>query len=515
MPQLRVPFLSRGELGWDGVDSFQSRIVRVHSETNVKKPSAFLSMMLLVNLCDAAHAADKATHIPDAAIRTAERLREQALGDDTAYKFVEALSVEIGPRLAAGDNDAKAREWVIARFKALGFDKVYSEPVTYPKWVRRSESGSIVAPFPQHLVLSALGHSFATPAGGLTAEVIRFDSMAALKAADPATVKGKIVYIGFRMQRSRDGHDYGTASNIRTDGPPLAQTKGAAAFLLRTAGTDAHERIAHTGVTHFDDAAAKGIPAAALSNPDADQLERELAYGKPVSVKLDLDVGFEGEFTGANVIGEVTGRKHPDQIIDIGGHLDSWDPGTGAIDDGAGVAIAVGAAHLIAQLPQRPDRTIRVIAFANEEAGLYGGKAYAEKQAPQIAKHQLGSESDFGAAPIWRLSASVKPQARDAIAQIAAVLKPLGVDYDDKRDGNGGSDMSAMHAKGMAALSLTQDGTYYFDWHHTANDTLDKIDPKELAQNVAVYAAYAYMAAQADGDFGSAPGAFAKDKGDE
>jgi Zn-dependent M28 family amino/carboxypeptidase len=240
-----------------------------------------------------------------------------------------------------------------------------------------------------------------------------------------------------------------------------------------------------------------------------------LAYGKPVTLKLDLDVGFDGDYTGANVIGEVTGKKHPDQVIDIGGHLDSWDPGTGAIDDGAGVAIAAAAAHLIKQLPQHPDRTIRVIAFANEEAGLYGGKAYAEKHAAEVAKHVLGSESDFGAGPVWRLRASVKPEARAAIAQIAAVLKPIGVEYDEKNGGSGGSDLSELHAKGMAALSLGQDGTHYFDIHHTANDTLDKIEPKEIAQNAAVYAVYAYLAAQAEGDFGSKPGAFANNKDEE
>ncbi len=474
-----------------------------------------LLALSLAAACATAAAAPAETRIPDAAVRAAEQLRDRAMNDDTAYKFVEGLTTEVGPRLAAGDNDAKAREWVVAKFKELGFDKVYTEPVTYPKWVRRHEAGAIVSPFAQNLVLIALGHSFPTPSGGLTAEVVRFDSLDALKAADPAQVKGKIVYVGFRMQRHKDGHDYGTGSAIRVGGPPLAASKGAAAFLLRSAGTDAKDRMAHTGVTGFADAKANGIPAAALSNPDADQLERVLAHGKPVTIKLDLDVGFEGDYTGANVIGEVTGKKHPDQIVDIGGHLDSWDPGTGAIDDAAGVAIAAAAAHLIKQLPQRPDRTIRVIAFANEEGGLYGGKAYAEKHAAEVAKHVLGSESDFGAAPIWNLRASVKPEARAAIAQIAAVLKPIGVEYDDKGAGHGGSDLSALHQKGMAALSLDQDGTHYFDIHHTPNDTLDKIEPKEIAQNAAVYAVYAYMAAQADGDFGSKPGAFANSKGED
>jgi hypothetical protein len=457
-----------------------------------------------------ASATNPATTISATAVKTAEQLRDTAMHDDTGYRIVESLTTEIGPRLAGSDADQRARDWAVAKFKALGYDKVYTEAVTYPLWVRRSEHAAIVAPFAQPLVLTALGYSPGTPKGGLTAQVVKFDSLEALKAADPASVKGKIVYIGYRMQRTKDGHDYGMGSAVRTGGPVLAQTKGASGFLLRSAGTDADQRIAHTGVTGFRDP-AKAIPAAALSNPDADQLERVLAYGKPVTLKLDLDCGVTGEYTGANVIGEITGKKYPDQVVAIGGHLDSWDPGTGAIDDGAGVAIAMAAGKLIHDLPQRPDRTIRVIAFANEEMGLWGGRAYADKHAGEVAKFQLGTESDFGAGPVWRMSASVKPTARDAIGQIANVLAPIGVAYDAKHPGGGGSDLSQMHGKGMAALTLTQDGTHYFDWHHTPNDTLDKINPKELAQNVAVYAAFSYMAAQADGDFGSAPAAFAGD----
>ena len=464
------------------------------------------SLMLATGIASAA----SITTIPAAAVKTAEQLRDKAMHDDTGYRIVASLTTEVGPRMAGSDADPRARAWAIAKFKALGYDKVYTEAVTYPLWVRRSEHGAIVAPFPQSLVLTALGYSAGTPKGGLTAQVVKFDSLAALKAADPASVKGRIVYIGYRMQRHKDGHDYGMGSAVRTAGPVIAASKGAAGYLLRSAGTDANERIAHTGVTGFTDP-AKAIPAAALSNPDADQLERVLAYGKPVVVKLDLDCGIVGEYTGANVIGEITGKKYPDQVVAIGGHLDSWDPGTGAIDDGAGVAIAMAAGKLIHDLPQRPDRTIRVIAFANEEMGLWGGKAYAEKHAADVGNFQLGTESDFGSGPVWRMSASVKPEARDAIGQIAKVLAPIGVAYDAKLPGGGGSDLSQMHGKGMAALSLTQDGTDYFDWHHTSNDTLDKIDPQQLAQNIAVYAAFSYMAAQADGDFGSAPGAFAKD----
>jgi hypothetical protein len=470
-------------------------------------PSALLTAGLLL----AGGIASAATTIPAAAVKTAEQLRDQALHDGTAMAVVTSLTTEVGPRLAGSAADLRAREWALAKFRELGFDKVYSEPVTFPLWQRRSESGAIVAPFPQPLVLTALGYSPGTPAGGLTAQVVKFTSLDALKAADPASIRDRIVYVDYRMHRQKDGHDYGMGSAVRTAGAVIAAAKGAAGYLLRSAGTDAHQRIAHTGVTGFRDPKARAIPAAALSNPDADQLDRVLAYGKPVTVRMDLDCGIVGEYTGANVIGEITGRKHPDQVVAIGGHLDSWDPGTGAIDDGAGIAITMAAAKLIRDLPQRPDRTIRVIAFANEEMGLWGSRAYAQKHADEVAKFQLGTDSDFGAGRIWRMSASVKPQARGAIEQIATVLAPLGVAYDAKRPGGGGSDLSQMHARGMAALSLTQDGTHYFDWHHTANDTLDKIDPADLAQNVAVYATWVYMAAQADGDFGSAPGAFAED----
>jgi hypothetical protein len=455
-------------------------------------------------------AAEKTTTIADKDVTAATALRDRAMSDGTGYDFVTGLTTEIGPRVAGSAADARAVAWTVAKFKAMGFDKVYTEKVSYPLWQRRSEHAEIVSPFPQQLILTALGYSAGTPAGGLTAEVVSFDDFEAFKKADPASVKGKIVYVSTHMQQQKDGHDYGMGSATRTRGPVLAAKMGAAAYLLRSAGTDPHSRTPHTGVTGFTDP-KDAIPAAALSLPDADQLERILKEGKPVTLKLDLDVGFAGTYEGANVIAEVTGRKHPDEVVAIGGHLDSWDLGTGAIDDGAGVAIAAAAAKLIKDMPQRPDRTIRVIAFANEEMGLWGGRAYAEAHAKDVAKFQLGTESDFGAGRIWRMSASVKPEAQGAIAQIAKVLEPIGVAYDTSKPGGGGSDLSQMHGKGMAALSLTQDGTDYFDYHHNANDTLDKIDPKALAQNVAVYATFAYMAAQANGNFGSKAGAFAKD----
>jgi Zn-dependent M28 family amino/carboxypeptidase len=377
--------------------------------------------------------------------------------------------------------------------------------------VRRGEHAKITAPYPHTLALLALGNSPGTPAGGISAEVVGFDTLDALKSAPDASVRGKIVYVGPRMHATKDGRDYGIGSTVRTHGPALASHKGAAAFLLRSAGTD-DNRLPHTGVTDF--ASATPIPAAALSGPDADLLEHVLERGKPTTITLALDCGIEGTYTGANVIGEITGRSKPNEYFVMGGHLDSWDPGTGAIDDGAGIAIAVGAAHAIKALPQRPARSIRVVAFANEEAGLFGGNAYATAHAKDIGAAVLGSESDLGADRIWKITATVKPSARDAIGQIADAIKPLGVEYDANAPGHGGSDLSAVHAVGMAAVSLHQDAMRYFDWHHTANDTLDKIDPAQLSQNVAVYAVVAYLAAEADGDFGSASGAFAADKGE-
>ena len=449
------------------------------------------------------------TRIPAAALATAAQLRERAANDPTAYEFVAGLTTEVGQRLAGSANDQRGRDWVAARFRALGFDKVWTEPVSYPRWVRRGEHAQVLAPFAQPLAVSALGNSPGTPKGGVRAEVVMFKDFKALQAADAASVKGKIVYIGYRMHAERDGHDYGPATAGRTGGPALAAKLGAVAFVLRSAGSDS-DRLPHTGVTAFPPKAPQ-VPAAALSNPDADLLERMLGSGKAVTLQLDLDCGIDGQYTGANVIGQVDGSEHPEEVIDIGGHLDSWDPGTGAIDDGAGVAIATAAAHLISTLPQRPKRSIRVIAFANEEAGMIGGKAYAAAHQQELVKHVLGAESDFGAGPVYRLTSKVKPEALGAIDQIMQVLGPLGVERGPNGSAHGG-DLGALGEAGMALLDLNQDGTRYFDWHHTANDTLDKIEAKDLNQNVAVYAVFAYLAAQAEGDFGSAPATSATPK---
>jgi carboxypeptidase Q len=439
------------------------------------------------------------TRIPDASIRAATQLRERALADDTAWKVVESLTTEVGPRLAGSEGDARAVEWAKAKFKALGFDKVWTEPVTFPKWERRSEHAEVLGAHSQPLKLTALGGS---PGGTVEAEVVRFPDLDALMQAAPGSLKGKIAFIDYRMERAQDGHGYRMGSRVRGGGPTAAAKAGATAYLMRSAGTD-NNRDPHTGMTRFTDGVTP-IPSAALSTPDADQLARLVALG-PTRVRVALDCGWDGEYTSHNVIGEITGSKHPDEIVLIGGHLDSWDLGTGAIDDGAGVAISMAAAKLIGDLPKAPARTIRVVAFANEEQGLHGGFAYAKAHAGEIAKHALVSESDFGAGRIYGFDAgNVSDGAKDAVQQIAKVLEPLGIAWMPGK-GDPESDVGPYAQQGAAWAWLGHDGTDYFDLHHTPDDTLDKIDPKALAQNAAAYAVFTYLAAEADGGFGSAP----------
>lgn len=453
-------------------------------------------LLLALAITAPAHAASRETRIPDAALVTAAQLREQALADRTGWEVVESLTTEVGPRLAGSEADAKAVAWAQAKFKALGFDKVWTEPVTFPKWVRRSERAAVVGPHAQPLAITALGGS---PGGTVAAEIVRFDGLAALEAAPEGSLAGKIAFVDYGMKAARDGSDYRNGGAIRSKGPSAAIRKGAIAFLMRSAGTDNH-RVPHTGITRFDEGLTP-VPSAALSIPDADQLARLLARG-PVRVSLALDCGWDGQYTSQNVIGEITGRSLPEEVVVIGAHLDSWDLGTGAIDDGAGIGITMAAGHLIGQLKRAPKRTIRVIAFANEEQGLHGGKAYAQKHLADIARHQIAAESDFGAGRIYAFNTGAPGHARKATEQIAQALAPLGIEYAPGK-GSAGPDISPFAARGMAWAWLAQDGSDYFHLHHNADDTVDKIDPAALAQNVAAYAVFAYLAAEAEGDFGS------------
>jgi hypothetical protein len=433
---------------------------------------------------------------------TVSTLQKEALAGTRAFDVVRSLTVEVGPRLAGTERFGRAVDWGLRTLTELGFANVHPETVTLPHWERGAESGEILAPYPQPVHLCALGGSVGTPAEGIEAPVLAVPSLAALDKIDAAEVKGKIVFFDVKMQRAHDGSGYGDAVPVRGAGASAAAKKGAVAVLIRSIGTD-HNRTPHTGAMRYEDGVAR-IPAAALSIPDAEELALEVESGKPVRFRLQLGAQYLPDVVGANVIGEVTGREKPEEVVLLACHLDSWDLGTGAIDDGAGCAIVIETARRIAQLPQKPRRTIRVVLYANEEFGLSGARAYAEAHKDQLAQHVLSGESDLGSGRPYRVSSHIDPAALPRFAALAKLLAPLGIEPGDNEAG-GGADLIPLAPQRVPAFALDQDASTYFDFHHTANDTLDKIDPKDLAANVAAWVSVVYAAAEMEGDFGRAP----------
>ena len=411
-------------------------------------------------------------------------LRDDALANDHyAWDIAEGLTTEVGQRLAATDAEARAREWALKRLTAMGFANVHVEPFTMPEWTRGAESAEIVSPFPQRMAITALGYSGSTPPQGVTGEIVYFESLDALRAAPEAAVRGKIVFIDHHMMPAQDGSGYGQFGAPRRQGPTVASLKGALAIVIRSIGTD-HHRNPHTGVQYFTDGATP-IPAGALSIPDAEQLVRILKRGQPVTMRLTLvSQKIQGGHSG-NVIAEVRGRDPKAPILLVGGHLDSWDLSTGAIDDASGVAIVTAAAKHIMDAG-RPLRTIRIVWFGAEEPGGFGGAAYAKVHGTE--RYAIAGESDFGADRVWRFSSQLMKSDPAAYARLTAALAPLGITKNDKGEADG-TDVEATIAAGAPWISLNQDGTRYFDWHHTPDDTLDKIDPAQLRQNVAAWTA--------------------------
>lgn len=396
-----------------------------------------------------------------------------------SYQITEQLTTEIGPRLAGSPADLAAVQWAEKKMQALGFDKVWRESFVTPYWQRGHARLEVLTPFPQSMVLTALGGSIGTGPNGIAATVLMFDSLEQLMTADPARVRGNIVFINKAMTKDKAGSQYGKVVGARAKGAVEAAKLGASALIIRSVGTS-QNRFAHTGKMQYDPAVAK-IPAVAISVPDAEQLARILQKAPEAKLKLQMDNHQVEDATSHNVIGEITGSERPDEIVLIGAHLDSWDTGTGALDDGAGVGLVLAAAHQIKQ-QGRPKRTIRVVLYGNEEGGLVGARAYAAKHANELDKHVLASESDFGAGRIWQFSTRFGPNATAEGTALAKQLAPLGI----KQGGNnafGGPDVSVLTPLGVPVLSLEQDGTDYFDYHHTPNDTLDKIDPAALSQN--------------------------------
>jgi hypothetical protein len=411
-------------------------------------------------------------------------LRDDALANDHyAWDITEGLTTEVGPRMAGTAAEARARAWAVARLKAMGFSNVRVETFDMPVWVRGPESAEIVAPFPQKMVVAALGNSASTGPAGVTGQVVAFDSVDALRAAPDAAVRGKIVFIDHRMAPTQDGSGYGQFGAPRRQGPTIASKKGAIAIVVRSIGTD-HHRNPHTGVMSFADG-ARPIPAGALTIPDAEQLLRILGRGQPVTMRLRLESTTIPKSQSGNVIAEVAGRDPTLAPILVGGHLDSWDQGTGAIDDASGVAIAAAAAKRIMDAG-RPLRTIRIVWFGAEEVGLFGGNDYLARHGKE--PHYAIAESDFGADRIWRVTSKLGEARRGEARTIGAALAPLGIVTGSFEEAEG-SDIGPLLASGVPGVGLSQDGTRYFDVHHTPDDTLDKVDPAQLRQNVAAWTA--------------------------
>jgi hypothetical protein len=408
-------------------------------------------------------------------------LRDAALtGDSYAWEITEGLTTEVGPRLAGTEAEARARDWAVKKLTALGFSNVRVEPFDMPVWTRGRESAAIISPFPQPMAVAALGNSGSTGPDGITGEIVAFDSVDALKVAPDELVRGKIVFVDHGMAPTQDGSSYGAFRAPRGQGPTIASQKGAAAIVIRSIGTDRH-RNPHTGVMTFDNG-ARPIPAGALSNPDADQMLRILKRGQPVQMKLVLESRVVSGQSG-NVIADVPGRDPSLPPIVVGGHLDSWDQGTGAVDDGAGVAIAAAAAKRIMDAG-RPLRTIRIVWFGAEEVGLFGGEDYRKRHGKE--PHYALMESDFGADKIWKVDSKLGPARKAEAESIGKALAPLGIVTGSFEKAEG-SDIGPMLGAGHPGVGLSQDGTRYFDLHHTPDDTLDKIDPAQLRQNVAAW----------------------------
>lgn len=427
-------------------------------------------------------------------------LRDAALKDDLAMDIVEGLTTEVGQRLAGTAAEARARDWGARRLTALGFRNVRVETYRMPVWVRGAESAEILAPFPQKLTLVALGNSGSTGEKGLTAEVAVFADYAALANAPEAAVRGRIVYVGNAMQPTQDGSSYGANGIARFVGPALAAKKGAAAIVIRSIGTDTH-RLPHTGTTNFPDG-VRPIPAAALSVPDATLIERMAKRGQPIRMRLLLTPQQTGMAESGNVIAEVPGTDPGAGVVLVGGHLDSWDLATGAIDDASGIAITTAAAKRILDRGRAPRRTIRVVWFGAEEVGGFGGEDYAKRHGGE--RHAIAAESDFGADRVWRFETTLPASAAAVGDRLAAALAPLGVVRGTGKAGDG-SDIEATIATGVAGVDLNQSGLRYFDTHHTADDVIERIDPEQVRQNVAAWTAMLAVVADAPEEIGAVP----------
>ena len=447
--------------------------------------------------------AQPATPFNEADLAHAALLRDSALrGPNLAHELMASLVTQVGARPAGSANDAKAVQWALDQLRRLGFANVRAEPVPLVVWQRGETRAAVIAPHPRELVVTGLGNTVSTPGDGIEADVAYYRDFDALRNDSSDGARGRIVFIDQKTERTRDGSGYGRAILSRIAGAVEASRRGAVAVAIRSLGTDS-DRIAHTGAMRYDPQVA-AIPAVAVSVPDADWIaERVLGRAGQLRMRLSMARTARAEATSHNVIAEVPGTDLAGEVVLMGAHLDSWDITPGAQDDASGVGIVTAAAKAVLDGGRRPRRTIRVVLFANEENGFDGANAYAAKY--KEVPHQLVGESDFGADRIWRVRSRVADGARGSIAAMAKLLEPLGIAAESTPGSPGPDAAVLMRANGWPAIDLTQDGTRYFDVHHTVNDTVDRIDAGTMPQNVAAWAVVAWLAAQAEAKFGPAP----------
>ena len=425
-------------------------------------------------------------------------IKTAALSDDYAYRQVAHLTENIGPR-PSGSLQAKAAvDYVAAELRQLGLD-VHLEEVKVPHWVRGAETAELTeyagqaAGTTQKIVLTALGGSTSTPAEGINADVVVVNTFDELKALGHDKVAGKIVLFNeiFDKQKAAGGMAfmaYGDAVRYRTGGPKAAADLGAVAALVRSVG-NADFRLPHTGFS-----VPAGIPAGAVTAEDADLIAHLFAQGK-VRMRLILTPQRLPDATSYNVIADLKGSEHPEQVVVVSGHLDSWDLGTGAIDDGAGVVVAMEAAEILQKLHLHPRRTLRVIAWMDEESGGSGSQAYTKDHSAEFLNHVAAIESDAGAAHPLGFDVKMTPHAVELLRPALEILQSFGANAVQPSSYPPGADIAAMSESGVPALGILQDGRTYFHYHHSAADTLDKIVPNELRENAAAMAVMAYALA--------------------
>ena len=438
-----------------------------------------------------------------ATIQRAETIRDAAMSRNIALDYVTQLTTRFGARPAGSKAEQDASAWAADYMRAHVFQNVRIEQFPLVGWERGEESGSIVGARPQRLVLAALGHSPGTN-GVIEADVVLFDSLEALNAAPAGSLTGKIAYVDAgQMVRMQDGSGYGPLTRIRGAGPSAAAAKGAVAFIMRSVGSDEH-RMPHTGTTRYVEGVVP-LPGFALAAPDADTVSRLIEMGETVRLRLS-STAHTYETVSQNVIGDIPGRSRPEEIIVLGSHMDSWDLGTGAIDDGAGGAITLAAAKAIAESGRRPARTVRVVLYGAEEVDQptdtgNGGGAYLRGIGAAVEQHIIAGESDFGADRVYALQLPPGAQGSEFARAAARVLYPIGVLSSSVPELSGGADIGPLAEVGVPVFGLSQDGTRYFDLHHTADDTLDKIDPAQMSQNVAAWAGLVWLIADSEVDF--------------